>query len=96
VALFPHGKIHLDSEPPRPLKPGAAMLAQATGASLAPVRISGVRGAGQVLPALFIRSRVEIRTYARIEPAGQDTAQLLERLSLILNGAAGQPRLESD
>jgi len=85
VALFPHGKIHLDSDPPRRLKPGAAKLAQATGAPLIPVRITGVRGAGHVLPALFFPSRIQVHTYAPIDCTGLGTQQILHRLALVLN-----------
>ena len=96
VALFPHGKIHLDSDPPRKLKPGAAKLAQATGAPLIPVRITGVRGEGHVLPALFFPSRIEIHTYPVIECSGLATEQILERLTTILNGRVEDPTRDAD
>ena len=84
VALFPHGKIHLDSEPPRRLKAGAARLASYTGAPLIPMRITGVRRQGHVLSSLLLRSRVEITPYAPIDPAGQSSEALLQRLQGLL------------
>ncbi|MEN8176898.1 MAG: lysophospholipid acyltransferase family protein, partial [Pseudomonadota bacterium] len=47
VAIFPHGKIHLPDDPPRPLKAGAARLALAVGCPIVPARIEGVRGMGR-------------------------------------------------
>ncbi|MEK7706833.1 MAG: 1-acyl-sn-glycerol-3-phosphate acyltransferase, partial [Verrucomicrobiota bacterium] len=44
VALFPHGRIHLDHHPPTPLKRGIVLLARMTGAPILPVRVEGVRG----------------------------------------------------
>ena len=60
VALFPHGKIHLDTDPPVKIKGGAVRLAQKTGCSIYPVHISGVRGKGFTLLAIPLRSRVQL------------------------------------
>ena len=68
VALFPHGKIHLDSDPPRRLKAGAARLAMHTGAPLIPMRISGVRRQGHVVSPLLLRARARITAYRPIDP----------------------------
>jgi 1-acyl-sn-glycerol-3-phosphate acyltransferase len=86
VALFPHGKIHLDSEPPRRLKPGAVRLAQLTGAPILPMRISGVRGEGHVLRGLLYRSRAQIETYPPLSAEGRDLNELLDKLQGILGG----------
>lgn len=85
VALFPHGKIHLDSDPPRPLKPGAVRLAALTGAPLVPVRIEGVAGQGRVLLALLVPGRVRIRELAPIETAEVGPAELSAQLEARLN-----------
>lgn len=60
VALFPHGGIHLDSEPRRPLKPGVARLAQLAGIPVYAARIDGVRGQGLVVASVFLPSRVRV------------------------------------
>jgi 1-acyl-sn-glycerol-3-phosphate acyltransferase len=86
VALFPHGKIHLDREPPRRLKPGAVRLAQLTGAPILPMRISGVRGEGHVLRGLLYRSRAQIETYPPLSAEGRDLNELLDKLQGILGG----------
>lgn len=60
IALFPHGKIHLDSDPPRKLKAGFARLAAWTNVPIYPVRIDGVSGQGHVVLAPFIPSHVQL------------------------------------
>lgn len=60
VALFPHGKIHLDSEPPLKIKGGVARLAAWSQAEIYPVRITGVKGEGKVALAPFIPSQVQL------------------------------------
>jgi len=84
VALFPHGKIHLDSEPPRRLKGGAVRLARHTGAPLIPMRITGVRRQGHVISSLLLRARVVITAYAPLDPVGRDPAALLGQLQGLL------------
>lgn len=58
IALFPHGKIHLDTDPPRKIKGGVARLASWSGAPVFPVRIDGVTAQGRVFTAPFVPSRV--------------------------------------
>lgn len=57
VALFPHGKIHLDTDPPRKLKGGVAFLAKKSHCTIYPVRLDGVRAAGFTFLAILIPSR---------------------------------------
>lgn len=58
VALFPHGKIHLDSDPPRQLKAGVVRLSALSGCPVLPVRLDGVRAQGSVLGGFFVRGNV--------------------------------------
>ena len=58
IAIFPHGKIHLDTDPPRKLKAGFAYLASRTQANIYPVRIDGVALEGSVALAPFVPSNV--------------------------------------
>ncbi|OUR65459.1 1-acyl-sn-glycerol-3-phosphate acyltransferase [Methylophaga sp. 42_25_T18] len=58
VALFPHGKIHLDSDPPRKIKGGVARLAAWSEATIYPVRIDGIGAQGTVALAPIIPSHV--------------------------------------
>ena len=63
VAIFPHGRIHLDSDPPRKLKGGVASLAQLTGSPVYPVRLEGIRGQGHVFKAVVQRSHARLTAY---------------------------------
>ncbi|AOE49986.1 Phospholipid/glycerol acyltransferase [Kangiella sediminilitoris] len=60
VALFPHGKIHLDHIEPFRVKPGIKRLAQLTKKRILVARITGVRGQGSVFKPLFLRSQTEV------------------------------------
>lgn len=84
IALFPHGKIHLDSDHPRPLKGGVAALSRLTKSPVIAMRIDGVRGEGHVLPAIWQRSRVRIKVFpAKICAAGEEEAFLREVAQMI-------------
>ncbi len=85
VALFPHGHIHLDHHPPRPLKRGVALLARATGVPIIAVRLDGVRGQGRTVSAVFLRSRVRLRHHAPLPPTDQGADALLARLAQLLS-----------
>jgi len=92
VALFPHGGIHLDSDSPRKLKPGAARLAQLTGAMLVPQRISGIRGEGHVVRGVVLRGRAQITLFPPIVSDGKAIAQILDEISAIIDSnPATQP-----
>ena len=85
VALFPHGGIHLDHYAPAALKRGVALLAQTTGAPIYPVRVSGVRGQGLTVAAVFMPSRVRLRKFAPLHCHGDKADACLERLWDILS-----------
>jgi len=87
IALFPHGAIHLDSDPPRRLKPGAARLSLMADCPLIPVRITGVQGEGEVISALFKRSHVKVTTYPPVYPNGREVDEISEELAAILGGS---------
>jgi 1-acyl-sn-glycerol-3-phosphate acyltransferase len=80
VALFPHGRIHLDQEGPARLKPGILHLAKLTGAPVYPLRIDGVRGAGRTVSAVFMRSRARLTVFPHIYYQENGSESLLEIL----------------
>lgn len=80
VALFPHGGIRLDSEPSRPLKPGAVRLAQLASAPIIPVRIDGIKGEGDVAMAVIKRSHAYIKTFSPILCADSHKSDCLDRV----------------
>lgn len=85
IALFPHGKIHLDSDPPRKIKAGAARLAMLTGLPLVPLRISGVRAQGGVMRPVFIRGHARIQLIPPIEVAGRSSDSLNQAIQQALD-----------
>lgn len=80
IALFPHGKIHLDSDPPRPIKGGVVRLAAWTGAAVYPVRIDGVRAQGQVFLAPFTPDRVTLTLHSAIRITDTASKSSLEQI----------------
>jgi len=83
VALFPQGKIQLDSEPFH-LKRGVAVLAGMTSAAIHPVRIDGVTGQGKLVSAIFQRSNVRTRSCAPLRCVNGDSRECIERLAQCL------------
>jgi len=87
VALFPHGRIHLDHHPPVALKRGIALLARVSAAPIFPVRVEGVRGKGLTLPAVFLRSRARLIPHAHLYyKKGESAEHFLPQLAGILAG----------
>lgn len=84
VALFPHGRIHLDHEPVARLKPGILHLARMSGAPVHPMRIDGVRGTGRTLGAVFLRSHARITILPHLYYEDADPDRLLETLGRLL------------
>jgi 1-acyl-sn-glycerol-3-phosphate acyltransferase len=84
VALFPHGKIHLDSDPPRKIKAGAARLASRTSAPVIPLRISGVRAQGRIMRAIVVRSEITVQLRNLIQPGDHNADELNELIQQAL------------
>ena len=84
VALFPHGKIHLDTDPPVKIKGGAIRLGQISGCPIFPVRIEGVRGQGHTVLAVFIRSDADIVTHEEVYCQPEHYEENLENLQRLL------------
>jgi 1-acyl-sn-glycerol-3-phosphate acyltransferase len=84
VALFPHGKIHLDSDPPRHLKAGAVRLAQLAGCPIYPVRIDGVRAQGGIFLPVLLRGRARITNRPKLDCADLSPRDCLQHLEELL------------
>lgn len=82
LAIFPHGKIHLDSDPPRKLKGGAVRLSAWTNTRIYPVKINGVGGEGMEALAAFIPSQVQLDI---AEPISCTDSSRNECLDMILS-----------
>lgn len=86
VALFPHGAIHLDSDPARRLKPGAVRLAQLARCPITPVRLSGVKLPGHIFLPVFLRARARIENFPPLTCDNQEASACLHQLQLVLDG----------
>lgn len=85
IALFPHGKIHLDTDPPRRLKPGVVRLAQHGDVPIYPVRLDHIRGAGHVIPALVLRGQPKLTQHPAMHcRADTDPDACLERIATLI------------
>jgi 1-acyl-sn-glycerol-3-phosphate acyltransferase len=85
IALFPHGRIRLDNEPPARLKAGVVRMARLADCPIYPFRIDGVRAEGHVTLAVFVPSRVRISGYPAIhcEDGIADTVYLEQLAGLL-------------
>lgn len=81
IALFPHGKIHLDSDPPGKIKGGVARLASWSVAPVFPVRIDGVTAQGKVFTAPFVPSRVRLTMTSPLTCSADTISQCLQDIS---------------
>ncbi|MEJ2591994.1 MAG: lysophospholipid acyltransferase family protein [Candidatus Thiodiazotropha sp.] len=90
VALFPHGRIHLDSEPHRRTKAGAARLAQISGAPVIPLRISGAACQGHVITSVFVRANAEVELLPVIAVADKSADALYREIDRAMNHGALQ------
>lgn len=88
LALFPHGKIHLDSDPPRKIKGGVARLASWSNAPVFPVRIDGVTAQGQVFTAPFVPSRVHLTMAPPLTCTADSMTQCLQAISSVIETPA--------
>ncbi|MEJ2393684.1 MAG: lysophospholipid acyltransferase family protein [Candidatus Thiodiazotropha sp.] len=86
VALFPHGKIHLDSDPPRRTKAGAARLAAISKAPVVPLHISGAAREGHVVESVLIRGRAKVELLPVITLDKYLPEQLYSAIDLAVNG----------
>jgi 1-acyl-sn-glycerol-3-phosphate acyltransferase len=86
LALFPHGKIHLDTDPPRKLKPGAIRLAELTGSQIYPARITGIKGGGKVIRGVVLRSKARIQIYSPLRTEQGSSSNIRLGLQEILDG----------
>jgi 1-acyl-sn-glycerol-3-phosphate acyltransferase len=87
VALFPHGAIHLDSDPRRPLKAGVARLARLAGVPVYAARIEGVRGQGLVVASVVLPSRARVTGFTPVPCQDLSTHDCLARLQSLIEPA---------
>ncbi len=88
VALFPHGGMHKDSEPHKPLKRGVFKLAEIMQCSIVVVRVTGIRFPGSTIRSLILPGRVKVKVFNSIPAGTQLNQQQRHRLGEIILGKA--------
>ncbi|WP_251359590.1 lysophospholipid acyltransferase family protein [Kangiella sp. TOML190] len=86
IALFPHGKIHLDHEQPYRVKPGIRKLAQLSKVPIFVARLTGVRGQGSVFTPLFLRSNCVVTQHPNLDHEYFEQTDSLLKLGELLLG----------
>ena len=81
IALFPHGKMHLDSDPPRKLKGGVVRLSTLSQCPVLPLRIEGQRAQGSVVSGFFLRGRVKAKQFDYIYCSEGDNHLQLQQIA---------------
>ena len=89
IGIFPHGTIHLESDPPRKLKPGAVKLAQLAGCEIYPARIDGVRAEGGLFLPGLLRGRATLESFAPINCERRDVRECLGEIERLLERSKG-------
>ncbi|NOZ52775.1 MAG: 1-acyl-sn-glycerol-3-phosphate acyltransferase [Gammaproteobacteria bacterium] len=85
VALFPHGKIHLDTDPPRNIKGGAIRLAQLSQCQIYPVHIKDTKAQGHTLLAIPIPSQASLKVKPAFYCQQGNTAKDLKKLTCLIS-----------
>ena len=86
IALFPFGRMHLDSEAPIKIKGGVALLAERSGATIYPARIEGTAVRKQVKQAVIKRGHPKLFPLEPIRIKENETPEeMLHRLSEALS-----------
>ena len=85
IALFPFGRMHLDSEPPIKIKGGVSVLAARTGAPVYPARIEGQLRKKTVVRAVIYRGRPKLFPLEPMRFGHEDAKQKLQQLAKLLS-----------
>lgn len=85
VGLFPEGGIHIPGKGPKRLKRGVARLAQLSGAPVYPMRVSGIRFPGHVLPAVLWPNEARLSSFPPVACKSLEENDCLTQLEDILN-----------
>lgn len=86
IALFPHGKIHLDHVEPYRVKAGIQRLAELSKTPIYIARLTGVRGQGSVFKPVFLPSQSVVTQFPTIDYKFFQEDKALLRLGQLLLG----------
>ncbi len=91
VALFPHGKIHLDTEERTNIKPGLRKLTQKLACSVFPARIEGVKGQGSVFTGVVLRGNAKLTSFPPLVQTHFETDDIDYQIGALLLGRKVRP-----
>lgn len=86
IALFPHGKIHLDHEERVKVKLGIIKLADLCQCRIYPVRLTGIRGQGKVFTSLFLSADITIKNFPPLYISEHPHEEFAHKLGELLMG----------
>ena len=84
IGIFPHGTIHLESDPHRKLKPGAVRLAQLADCKIYPACINGVRAEGDLFLPAVLRGRTSVESFGAIDCHGREVRECLGEIEKLV------------
>jgi len=84
IVLFPHGRIHLDSDPPRKLKAGVVRLSTLSGCPVLPMRIEGQPALGTVVTSFLLRGDVKAKQFDYIYCNEGSNHQHLQEIAAVI------------
>lgn len=84
VAVFPQGRIHVETAAPRKLKGGVVRLAQQVGCPIYPVRVDDVRAAGHTALAIIVPSSAKLCSLPMLDCSNLSHDNCLQELALRL------------
>lgn len=87
IALFPFGRMHLDTEPPLKIKGGVGVLAARSGAPVYPARIERVAMKKSVIRAVLWRGHPKLYPLQPIHVEEMHVQAMLKQLSEVLTTA---------
>ncbi len=85
IGVFPQGRIQGPGEGPVTLKRGVVALAHLADVPIIPLHISGIRGAGRIILAVFLRSTARIKATHAINVSDTKDEAALFKLSEFVN-----------
>lgn len=86
IALFPHGRMHLDHEQPYRVKAGIRKLAELSKVPIFVSRLTGVRGLGSIFAPIFLSSNTYITQHPTLSYEYFSEDDSLLRLGELLLG----------
>jgi len=96
VALFPHGAMHLDNDPFKPLKRGVFRMAQMVDCPIYCYRLTGIRYPGSTFRSLVLPAKAQIQFLKILAADSKVDDELRKSIGEMLLGKVSIPVLPQD